>query len=43
MKNRKGSFKRILTLAGEADMRRRWKFFLKVIVLYTLDGQEDMT
>jgi len=33
----KGSFKRILTLAEDVDMQKRWKFFLKTIKDDTLE------
>ena len=34
---KKDSFKRILTLAGDVDMQKRWKFFLKTIRDDTLE------
>ena len=33
----KDSFKRILTLAEDVDMQKRWKFFLKTIKHDTLE------
>ena len=33
----KDSFKRILTLAEDADMQKRWKYFLKTIKDDTLE------
>ena len=33
----KDSFKRILSLAGDADMQKRWKYFLKTIKGDTLE------